>query len=236
MSSGNVASRSMVLNFGKKLIEGPTTEIFANDEVAAVYLGTGGDREPGAGAGSTDGRGGDIVHVGGPAAERRVMSPLIASPSTAVAGRAFARIEGDLRKLRSGSGAEGHRPHRSRRRGHRRTRRQRRRQDDARAHDQRRHRADLGGFANRGRGRVGSAAASDRRARNRALHGGPAHFPDAFGSGESADRGPERERIGLPGTSRLPSTICFRSSPNARTRVGLRCRAANSRCSRSDAP
>ena len=35
-------ARSMVLNFGKKLVEGPTEEIFANDEVAAVYLGTGG--------------------------------------------------------------------------------------------------------------------------------------------------------------------------------------------------
>jgi branched-chain amino acid transport system ATP-binding protein len=39
-------ARSMVLNFGKRLVEGPTMEIFANDEVAAVYLGTGGSREP----------------------------------------------------------------------------------------------------------------------------------------------------------------------------------------------
>lgn len=35
-------ARSMVLNFGKKLIEGPTSEILAHDEVASVYLGTGG--------------------------------------------------------------------------------------------------------------------------------------------------------------------------------------------------
>ena len=38
-------ARSIVLNFGKKLIEGPTAEILANDEVAAVYLGTHGARE-----------------------------------------------------------------------------------------------------------------------------------------------------------------------------------------------
>ncbi len=37
-------ARSMVLNFGKKLIEGPTSEILAHDEVASVYLGTGGAR------------------------------------------------------------------------------------------------------------------------------------------------------------------------------------------------
>ena len=36
---------SLVLNFGKKLIEGPTAEILANDEVASVYLGTGGTRQ-----------------------------------------------------------------------------------------------------------------------------------------------------------------------------------------------
>ena len=72
--------RSMVLNFGKKLVEGPTNEIFANDEVAAVYLGTGGVREPGTGAGSTTDAAATSVHVAGPAAERRVMSPLIAPP------------------------------------------------------------------------------------------------------------------------------------------------------------
>ncbi len=38
-------ARSMVLNFGKKLIEGPTAEILAHDEVASVYLGTGGARQ-----------------------------------------------------------------------------------------------------------------------------------------------------------------------------------------------
>jgi branched-chain amino acid transport system ATP-binding protein len=33
-------SQLMVLNFGRKLIEGPTVQILANDEVAAIYLGT----------------------------------------------------------------------------------------------------------------------------------------------------------------------------------------------------
>ncbi len=37
-------ARSLVLNFGKKLIEGPTADILADDQVAAVYLGTGGAR------------------------------------------------------------------------------------------------------------------------------------------------------------------------------------------------
>ena len=85
--------RSMVLNFGKKLVEGPTNEIFANDEVAAVYLGTGGVREPGTGAGSTTDAAATSVHVAGPAAERRVMSPLIAPPSPAVAGAPLLELE-----------------------------------------------------------------------------------------------------------------------------------------------
>jgi branched-chain amino acid transport system ATP-binding protein len=80
--------RSMVLNFGKKLIEGPTTEIFANDEVVAVYLGTGGVREPAAGAAPAAEPAATSLHVAALGAERRVMSPLIASPSPspAVAG------------------------------------------------------------------------------------------------------------------------------------------------------
>jgi branched-chain amino acid transport system ATP-binding protein len=43
-------ARSLVLNFGKKLIEGPTADILADDQVAAVYLGTGGARRKGAAA------------------------------------------------------------------------------------------------------------------------------------------------------------------------------------------
>ena len=74
-------ARSMVLNFGKKLVEGPTMEIFANDQVAAVYLGTGGSREPaGSPAQVIDAGAQNEVHVAGPEAERGVMSSLIAPP------------------------------------------------------------------------------------------------------------------------------------------------------------
>ena len=38
-------SRSLVLNFGRMLVEGPTADILANDEVAAVYLGTHGAKD-----------------------------------------------------------------------------------------------------------------------------------------------------------------------------------------------
>ena len=38
-------ARSLVLNFGKMLVEGATAEILANDEVASVYLGTHGATE-----------------------------------------------------------------------------------------------------------------------------------------------------------------------------------------------
>ena len=75
-------THSMVLNFGKKLIEGPTEEIFANDQVAAVYLGTGGDRASGPTAGSApEAEAEASVHVAAPAAEWSVMSPLIARPA-----------------------------------------------------------------------------------------------------------------------------------------------------------
>ena len=74
-------ARSMVLNFGKKLVEGPTMEIFANNEVAAVYLGTGGSREPSVSpARVIDPEAQDAVHFVGPEAERRVMTSLIALP------------------------------------------------------------------------------------------------------------------------------------------------------------
>ena len=75
-------SRSMVLNFGTKLIEGPTAEVFANDEVAAVYLGTGGDRESGAASGiASEAEAQASVHLEAPATEQRVLSPLIAARS-----------------------------------------------------------------------------------------------------------------------------------------------------------
>jgi branched-chain amino acid transport system ATP-binding protein len=88
-------ARSMVLNFGKKLIEGPTAEIFANDEVAAVYLGTGGARQPRAERGpAADTRPQDAVHVLEPAAERRVMSPLIAPLAVAGAPAPLLELQG----------------------------------------------------------------------------------------------------------------------------------------------
>ncbi len=88
-------ARSMVLNFGKKLIEGPTSEIFANDEVASVYLGTGGARTAGGGPESaTDAEAETAVHVAAPAAERRAMAPLIAPPSDGVASAPLLDLQG----------------------------------------------------------------------------------------------------------------------------------------------
>jgi ABC-type branched-subunit amino acid transport system ATPase component len=88
-------ARSMVLNFGKKLVEGPTMEIFANDEVAAVYLGTGGSRELALGpAQLTDAEAQNTVHVVGPEAERGVMSSLIAPPSVGGADVPLLELQG----------------------------------------------------------------------------------------------------------------------------------------------
>ncbi|MET4289011.1 ATP-binding cassette domain-containing protein [Bradyrhizobium sp. LA6.12] len=67
-------SRTMVLNFGKPLIEGPTADILGNDRVAAVYLGTGGTRVADAAVPATDG----AIHVGAPETETRVLAPLTA--------------------------------------------------------------------------------------------------------------------------------------------------------------
>jgi branched-chain amino acid transport system ATP-binding protein len=85
----------MVLNFGKKLVEGPTLEIFANDEVAAVYLGTGTSHRPApnpAPAAATEAQ--IVVHVVAAAAERTAMSPLIAPPSVNGAKAAFLELQG----------------------------------------------------------------------------------------------------------------------------------------------
>jgi branched-chain amino acid transport system ATP-binding protein len=88
-------SRSMVLNFGTKLIEGPTAEVFANDEVAAVYLGTGGDRESGAASGiATEAEAQASVHLEAPAAEQRVLSPLTAPRSESTGGAPLLELKG----------------------------------------------------------------------------------------------------------------------------------------------
>ena len=68
-------SRTMVLNFGKTLIEGPTADILGNDQVAAVYLGTGGVRETPTAAPAMD----SAIHVSPPERETRVLAPLTAA-------------------------------------------------------------------------------------------------------------------------------------------------------------
>ncbi|HLJ70852.1 MAG TPA: ATP-binding cassette domain-containing protein [Roseiarcus sp.] len=70
-------ARSLVLNFGKRLIEGPTSEILANDQVAAVYLGTGGAHRKAA-TGAETSRADGAIHVAAPAEERRKLAPLVA--------------------------------------------------------------------------------------------------------------------------------------------------------------
>jgi ABC-type branched-subunit amino acid transport system ATPase component len=83
-------ARSIVLNFGKKLIEGPTAEILDNDEVAAVYLGTHGSRENRAASGDQV----DVVHVGAPIEERSALAPLIAARPGNASDRPLLELQG----------------------------------------------------------------------------------------------------------------------------------------------
>jgi branched-chain amino acid transport system ATP-binding protein len=93
-------ARSMVLNFGKKLIEGPTSEILATDEVAAVYLGTGGGREKGARPTAPgEAELSRAIHVGTPVEERRILAPLIA-PTPQPAGGPLLQLQ----RLQAGYG------------------------------------------------------------------------------------------------------------------------------------
>jgi ABC-type branched-subunit amino acid transport system ATPase component len=74
---------SVVLNFGKKLIEGPTAEILADDQVAAIYLGTGAggarnERSTGANGNVRPSR----IQVGPPNNKRTALAPLVAPPGT----------------------------------------------------------------------------------------------------------------------------------------------------------
>ena len=91
-------ARSMVLNFGKTLIEGPTAEILGNDQVAAVYLGTGGDRQTLAAdtTQATD----NVVRVGAPEAETRVLAPLTAPVTASETGTPLLQLAG----IRAGYG------------------------------------------------------------------------------------------------------------------------------------
>ena len=69
-------ARSVVFNFGKKLIEGPTADILANDEVAAIYLGTSGARAESV-RGAESGAGPTEIRVGSPSEDRSALTPLI---------------------------------------------------------------------------------------------------------------------------------------------------------------
>jgi ABC-type branched-subunit amino acid transport system ATPase component len=72
-------ARSVVLNFGKKLIEGPTADILANDQVAAIYLGT---RAGGARKGGASGEARRLeVEAGAPKKGREGLTPLVAPPT-----------------------------------------------------------------------------------------------------------------------------------------------------------
>ena len=86
-------SRTLVLNFGKTLIEGPTADILGDDQVAAVYLGTGGARETRTAdrpAPTAD----SIIHVGAPEAETRILAPLTAPDAAQTANAPALRLTG----------------------------------------------------------------------------------------------------------------------------------------------
>jgi branched-chain amino acid transport system ATP-binding protein len=87
-------ARSMVLNFGKKLIEGPTAEIFADDQVAAVYLGTAGSREKARAQPAIEDGSGRTVRAVAPATKRSVLSPLIAPASSSAHAAALLELKG----------------------------------------------------------------------------------------------------------------------------------------------
>lgn len=73
-------SHSVVLDFGKTVISGPTGDILGNEKVAAIYLGTGGTRQ--SMTASAQAESGE-VHLSEPATELKVISPLIAKPEPA---------------------------------------------------------------------------------------------------------------------------------------------------------
>ncbi|HLH50077.1 MAG TPA: ATP-binding cassette domain-containing protein [Roseiarcus sp.] len=89
--------RSLVLNFGKALVEGPTSEILANDQVAAIYLGTGGARGKAA-KGEEAAQLAGAIHVEAPEAEGGKLAPLVA-PASGVKEPAL-----DMRNVAAGYG------------------------------------------------------------------------------------------------------------------------------------
>lgn len=93
-------SRLMVLNFGKRLVEGPTAEILANDRVAAVYLGTGRSGSGSPAAKPIEGAGAPEIHVVAPEAEGAILAPLIPPRTSSPDPAPILRLEG----LRAGYG------------------------------------------------------------------------------------------------------------------------------------
>jgi ABC-type branched-subunit amino acid transport system ATPase component len=82
-------SQLTVLNFGRKLIEGPTAEILANDEVAAVYLGTAAAQR---GCGGPPAREPVEPPPDAPAKQRAALAALVA-PKGATASAPLLRLE-----------------------------------------------------------------------------------------------------------------------------------------------
>jgi ABC-type branched-subunit amino acid transport system ATPase component len=93
-------ARSMVLNFGKKLIEGPTVDVLDNDEVAAVYLGTHGKRGAGAAMAPPPSDPSPAIHVGPPAEEGGALAPLIATHDHGASGEPLLEV----RSVKAGYG------------------------------------------------------------------------------------------------------------------------------------
>jgi len=92
-------ARSLVLDFGKMLIEGPTDAVLGDDKVAAVYLGSGGARATTAddAAIATVDR---DVHLAAPDVETAVLAPLTAPPPQAGAATPLLALSG----IRAGYG------------------------------------------------------------------------------------------------------------------------------------
>ena len=91
--------RSLVLDFGKMLIEGPTDEVLGNDKVAAVYLGSSGARQ-GTTSETAVTAAGDDVHLAAPDAEARMLAPLTAPTTASSAGTPLLALAG----IRAGYG------------------------------------------------------------------------------------------------------------------------------------
>jgi branched-chain amino acid transport system ATP-binding protein len=81
---GECCSQLAVLDFGRKLIEGPTAQILADDQVAAVYLGTGGSRTAAPTPNGLQAPSRESVHIGGGTA-RSGLAALVAAPAGPVA-------------------------------------------------------------------------------------------------------------------------------------------------------